>query len=135
MARLTQSTKATTTVVETVNLKPTARQMLLARFEEYGKLAAVVLEAKGTKKKPGRMRRIADEVAEIFRREKQGKALRNGCKVGDVGVKLVAGTRSVFDKVGFMKKHGLTQADFDEFTETADNEPYVRITLPGLEEE
>jgi len=135
MPRLTQTPKATTAVIEEVKLSITARQMLTTRLEEYGRLASQLLTIKGTKKSPGRMRRIQDEVEELFRKEKQGKALRAGCKVGDVGVKLVTGERSVFDKLGFMKQHGLTQADFDAFTEKADNAPYIKISIPGVEDE
>ena len=40
------------------------------------------------------------------------------------------GTRKEFNQLGFMKKHGLSQADFDRFTKEQDNAPYVRITAP-----
>mgnify|MGYP001573553865 CR=1 FL=1 len=118
----------TAAVVTEVKLAPQARKMLLERFEEHEKLAKVVKAAQGTKKKPGRMRRIADEVQELFRAEKQGKALLAGTALNEHRVKLVMGTRKVFDQMGFMKKHGLTQEDFDEFTEEVDSEPYVKIS-------
>ncbi len=137
MPRLTQKLagRATTTVTETVKLKTNVRAMLVERFAEYAKLSTALKELKGTKKKPGRMRRIQDEVAELFRREKQGKALLKGCDIDGFKVKMVGGKRSVFDKLGFMEKHGLTEEDFAEFTETVDNEPYVRITAPGEDDD
>jgi len=135
MPRLTQITTATTTATTEVKLSTTARQMLTQRLDEYGRLAKQLLDIKGTKKTPGRMRRIQDEVQELFRKEKQGKALRAGCKIGDTGVKLVTGERSVFDKLGFMQHHGLTQTDFDAFTEKVDNAPYIKISIPGVEDE
>lgn len=121
---------ATTTVETTTEVKlvPTARKMLLERFEEHAALAKIVKDAKGTKKHPGRMRRIADEVQELFRKEKQGKALLAGTALEGHRVKLVMGKRNVFDKVGFMKAHGLTAEDFAAFTTESDNEPYVKIS-------
>ena len=127
-----------TTTVETTNevrLSPMARKMLLDRCEEHAKLAKVVSDIKGTKKHLGRMRRIADEVQTLFRAEKQGKALLAGTALEGHRVKLVMGSRAVFDKAGFMKKHGLSQADFDEFTESVDSEPYVKISHGGDEED
>lgn len=122
--------KATTevTVVNEVKLSPQARKMLLTRLEEHAELANQVRILKGTKKKPGRMRRIEEEVSELFRKEKQGKALLAGTKLEDHSLKLVIGKSKKFDQMGFMKKHGLSQADFDEFTTSSDNEPYIRFS-------
>ena len=129
--------QATTTiaVVEEVKLAPQARQMLLQRLEEHARLALIVKDAQGTKKHPGRMRRIADEVQELFRKEKQGKALLAGTSLDGHKVKLVIGSRKAFDQMGFMKKHGLSQADFDAFTTETDNEPYIKMSHPGSEDE
>ena len=129
------TTTATTTEVK---LQLHAKKMLIQRLDERAKLAKVVKDANGkpTKKNPagGRMRRIDQEIQEILKKEKQGKALLNGLELGGHTAKLTTGTRSVFDKMGFMKKHGLTQADFDEFTEDVDNEPYIKYTHPGVED-
>lgn len=129
------SLKATTetTVVAEVKLQPKARAMLMERFEEHDTLAKQVKSIKGTKKKPGRMKRIEEEVEALFRKEKQGKALLNGTSLDGHGVKMVLGKTKVFDQMGFMKKHGLTQDDFDEFTDYKDNAPYVKFTHPGDE--
>lgn len=124
-----------TTVTTEITLSPKVRQMLMARLEEHAKLAALVKEYNGTKKKPGRMRRIKDEIEELFVKEKQGKALVDGTKIGGHAIKLVTGKSKKFDQLGFMKQHGLTQADFDEFTDYSDNEPYIKLTAPGEEEE
>lgn len=129
--------QATTTVAvtQTVKLSPQARKMLLERVEEHARLAKQVQEIQGTKKNPGRMRRIKEEIQELFIKEKQGKALVDGTEFEGHRIKLVTGTSSKFDKLGFMKKHGLTQADFDEFTEYKDNDPYIKITAPGEPED
>ena len=128
---LTVTPKATTATVVEVKLKPSVRQMVLQRCSEYRDLAIQVRTIKGTKKKPGRMKRIETEIDELFTREKQGAALLDGTKLGGFGLKAVYGKRSVFDKMGFMKQHGLTQEDFDEFTTVEDNDPYIKITAPG----
>lgn len=135
--QLEVTTTATTTIQ--VKLQPHAKQMLVARLSERAKLAKMVKDASGkpTKKNPlgGRMRRIDQEIQEILKKEKQGKALLNGLELAGHTAKLTTGTRAVFDKLGFMKKHGLTQADFDEFTEDVDNEPYIKYTHPGVDDE
>lgn len=133
--KLTVAPKATVTTAVEVKLSPAARRMLLERGDEHAKLSAQVRDIKGTKKKPGRMKRIESEVDAIFTKEKQGAALLDGTTVAGYGFKAVYGKRAVFDKIGFMKKHGLTAADFEEFTTVQDNEPYIKITAPGQEEE
>lgn len=131
------SLKATTeaTVVTEVKLQPKARAMLMERMTEHDRLAKQVKDIKGTKKHPGRMKRIEDEVVNLFKKEKQGRALLDGTSLDGHGVKMVLGKTKVFDQMGFMKKHGLSQEDFDEFTEYKDNEPYVRFTHPGEDDE
>ena len=132
-----QRLSATTTVVQTatVSMKPQARAMLMERLDEHASISAQVATLKGTKKKPGRLYRIADEVVALFKKEKQGKALLDGTELEGHKVKLVIGKSKKFDAQGFMKKHGLTQADFDEFTDTVDNEPYVKFSHPGQEDD
>ena len=127
------SLRATTATVVTTNVKlaPKTRAMLLERLQEHQRLAATVKELKGTKKVPGRMRRIEDEVQTLFRKEKQGQALLDGTELEGHRMKLTTGKTKVFDQTGFMHKHGLSQADFDEFTSYKDNEPYVKFTHPG----
>jgi hypothetical protein len=133
--------QATTTVetTTTVTLKPQTRQMLVARFEEHAKLAAQAraINGKRTKKNPdgGRMKRLEKEIEQLVRADKQGKALVDGFALDGHTAKLVIGTRKKFDQMGFMKKHGLTQADFDEFTEEVDNAPYIKIGHGGDDEE
>lgn len=129
MARVKLAATTETKAVVEVKLQPQARQMLVTRGEEHSKLAKEIAERKG------RQERIREECETIFKKEKQGKALLNGTKVADYGFKLVTGKRKVFDQMGFMKKHGLTQADFDEFTEEVDNEPYVKISAPSEKKE
>lgn len=119
--------QATTEVTQTVALKNA--QMVLTRLEEHARLGKEIKERKG------RQERIRDEVQDIFVKEKQGKALANGTELGGHKLKLVTGKRKVFDQQGFMKKHGLTQADFDEFTDYNDNEPYIKLTAPGEKDE
>lgn len=98
--------------------------MLKARLEEHAKLAEDI----ATKK--GRQERIAAEVEELFAREGEGEALLDGCAVDEFKTKLVCGETSDFDKIGFMRKHGLTEEDFQEFTNKKPSKPYVRITPP-----
>lgn len=126
---------ATTTAQLEVKLSTSARVMLRKRCAEHASLAKQVAEIKGTKKKPGRMKRIEKEVDALFTKEGQGKALLDGTTVDGYKLKMVLGSRSVFDKLGFMKKHGLTEADFEEFTTSQDNEPYISIKAPGEEDE
>lgn len=123
--------EATTTVTTAVRLETRAQQLILQRCHEHAKLAATVKELKGTKKAPGRMKRIEGEIAELFTKAKQGKALAEGTELSGYKIKMVIGKTRKFDQRGFMLKHGLSQADFDAFTEYNDNDPYVRITAPG----
>ncbi len=125
--------QATTTVQTELKLSVQARRMMLERLQEHQTLAATVKSAKGTKKNPGRMKRIEDELDTLFIKEKQGKALLEGTELAGHTMKQVLGKRKVFDQAGFMKKHGLSQADFDEFTTYEDNEPYIKITHPDDE--
>lgn len=135
MPKMKLAVTTTTAVTTAVALKPTVRRMLLDRLEEHAKLQKQVTELSGkkTKKNPlgGRMKRLEAEVQELFRKEKQGKALLAGTELDGHKVKLVMGRTKKFDAEGFMKKHGLSQADFDEFTDYTDNEPYVKFTHPG----
>ncbi len=119
------------TVTTDVKLQPKTRVMLMERLHEHERLVAQVKDLKGTKKKPGRLYRIESEVVDIFKKEKQGKALLAGTSIDGHSLKLVIGKTKSFDQMGFMKKHGLSQADFDEFTTYKDNEPYVKFTHPG----
>lgn len=120
-----------TTVTTDVKLQPKTRVMLMERIQEHERISAQVRSLKGTKKKPGRLYRIADEVTELFRKEKQGKALLDGTTLNGHGLKMVIGKTKKFDQMGFMKKHGVSVADFEEFTTYSDNEPYVKFTHPG----
>lgn len=135
MPKLRTAPVATTAVMAEVKLSTKARQMLIERCREHATLAEQVRVIKGTKQKPGRMKRIETEVDDIFTKEKQGKALLDGTKVDGFGIKQAYGRRKVFDQQGFMKKHGVDMADFDEFTTYEDNEPYIRITAPGQKED
>jgi hypothetical protein len=135
MPKLSVAPQVTTSTRVEVKLSPAARRMLIERGEEHKKLRAVVAAAKGTKKKPGRMKRIETEVDTLFTKERQGAALLDGVEVGGHKFKMVLGKRSVFDKKGFMKKYGLGQADFDAFTTQEDNAPYIKITAEGDEDE
>ena len=126
---------ATTVATVEVKLSPRARQMVIQRCKEHAQLAAQVKDIKGTKTHPGRMKRIETEVDALFMKEKQGQALLDGTSIDGHRIKLVMGSRGVFDKHGFMKKHGLTEADFDAFTTLHDNEPYLRISAPGARDD
>ena len=133
--RLSMAPTATTTVQAEVRLSPSARRLFIERCEEHRKLREQVSAIKGTKKKPGRMKRIESELDTLFTAEKQGKALVDGTEIAGHRLKMVLGHRSVFDKIGFMKRHGLSAADFDEFTTTEDNAPYIKISAEGEEDE
>ena len=50
-------------------------------------------------------------------------------------LKMVEGKRKVFDQTGFMKKHGLSVEDFEEFTTYEPNEPYIKISKVGDKDE
>lgn len=135
MAKLSVTPQLTTTTKVEVKLSPAARRMLIERGEEHKKLRALVADAKGTKKKPGRMKRIEAEVDALATKEKIGSALMDGFEVGGHRFKMVLGQRSVFDKLGFMKKHGLSADDFEEFTTKEDNAPYIKISAEGEDDE
>jgi hypothetical protein len=135
MAKLSVAPQLTTTTKVEVKLSVQARRMLIERGEEHKKLRALVADAKGTKKKPGRMKRIESEVDALATKEKIGAALIDGFEVGGHRFKMVLGQRSVFDKLGFMKKHGLDEDDFQEFTTKEDNAPYIKISAEGEEDE
>lgn len=129
MARL--APVATTIQTTEVKLSTRARQMVKQRCEEHAVCARQVAELKGTKKRPGRMKRIEQEIDAVFTKERQGKALLDGTSIDQFKLKMVLGKRKVFDQLGFMKKHGVSQQDFDDFTTYEDNEPYIKISGPG----
>ncbi len=78
---------------------------------------------------------MATEVDELFTKERAGKALLDGTSLDGHRLKMVLGKHKVFDQMGFMKKHGVTQEDFDEFTTEEDNTPYIRMTGPKEKED
>lgn len=129
MGKLALKATTETTVTTEVKLKPQTRTMVLARAEEHASLAT---DIKGKKE---RQERIRGEISDLFRKDKQGKALLEGTKLAGFGLKFVEGHTSKFDKVGFMKKHGLSQEDFDEFTESVPKKGYVKVTAPGAKED
>ena len=133
MARPKLVAAATTrTVVETaVKLSPKVREMLLVRADEMCRIRDTVRALVGTKKKPGRSYRIRDEFYELFIKEKQGKALVKGCEVDGYSYRLKKGSRKVFDRIGFMQAHDLTEEDFDKFTTVVENESYVEVRKIG----
>lgn len=118
------SISVTTTVEQTIKMSTKAKQMLLTRAREHAALADQEKEIKRRKKA------IEGEVDALFVKEGQGAALADGTKVDGIAFKLVTGDSPDFDKLGFMKAHGLTEADFEEFTTRKPKTPYVRITLP-----
>ncbi len=132
---LSVAPKATTTTTTELKLDVNVRRMMLERLQEHATLAATVKSAKGTKKAPGRMKRIEEELDTLFIKARQGKALLEGTELGGHKMKQVLGKRKVFDQQGFMKKHGLSQDDFDDFTTYEDNDPYIKITHPGETED
>lgn len=115
----------TATVTTAVKLETKAHQMLRARCEEHAQLAITIKSAKS------RQDRIKGEVEELFKKAKQGKALADGTEIEGHKLKMVCGTTSKFDKFGFMKKHGLSEDDFAEFTTQEPNKPYIKISAPG----
>lgn len=125
MPKLALKATTETTVTTEVKLKPATRTMVVARGEEYTSLASNI------KRDKTRQGRIRDEVSELFRKDKQGAALLEGTKIAGFGFKFVGGSTRKFDQMGFMKKHGLSQADFDEFTEDVPKKAYVKVTAPG----
>lgn len=135
MLKLKTAPAATVTTTTELKLDVNVRRMLIERLQEHAKLYALVKAAKGTKKTPGRMKRIEEEIDTLFIKARQGKALLEGCELAGHKMKQVLGKRKVFDQLGFMKKHGVTQEDFDEFTTYVDNDPYIKLTHPGEAEE
>jgi hypothetical protein len=128
LPRLTTAPQLTTSTKVEVKLSTAARRMLIERCDEHRKLRGQVRDIKGTKKKPGRMKRIETEIDTLFTKEKQGKALLDGTEINGHKLKMVLGKRKVFDQLGFMKKHGLSAEDFAEFTTYEDNDPYIKIS-------
>lgn len=115
--------ETTTQVTATVNLKNAP--MVVSRCEEHVKLGKVVKDAQA------RQKRIREEIPDIFKKDKQGKALVQGCEIGEYGLKLVTGKRKVIDWNGLMDDFGFTPADLERYTSEEDNEPYVKITKKG----
>lgn len=132
MAKLKQTPNVEATVETTVQLKMSvqARQELSKLLFDRKQIVDWEKTAIGTKEKPGRRRNIDNEIQDLFKREKQGRALIEGCNFDGTGLIMVVGSSKKFDQIGFMKKHGLTQADFDEFTEVTVNDPYLKVTSP-----
>lgn len=135
MAGVKLQATTTATVTTSIKLSPKVKKMILERSEEHAKLAAVVKAAKGTKKKPGRMKRIENEVQDLVQKEGQGEALMDGIEIEGHKMKMVCGHTKKFDQVGFMKHYGLSQADFDKFTAYVPSTPYMKMSAPGEEDE
>lgn len=129
MPRVKLQATTTQTVTTTVKLSPKARVMAKERCEEHTKLGKVVKDA------TARQKRIRVEVDALFTKEGQGRALLDGTDLDGYRLKLVEGKRKVFDQMGFMKKHGLSVEDFEDFTTYEPNEPYVKIGKAGDKDE
>lgn len=128
MARLKATVQATTTVKAEVKLSPKAKAMLLERAAEHARLAKVIKDAKD------RQSRIRQEEEDIFIKEKQGKALANGCEIDGWKFKLVCGTSKRLNKETLVEL-GCDPDWLEEATEEKSNEPYVKITAPGEKDE
>jgi hypothetical protein len=137
MAALKTSLKPTTTVETTTEVKMSvkARQMLVSRLEEHQEGCRIVREWKGTKKTPGRLKRIEQEVEDLFKKEKQGKALVDGTALDGHRLKHTGGTTKVFDKQGFLKHHGLTEADYNAFVTEKPKTAFIKFTHPDSEDD
>lgn len=128
MAKLKLAATTTTAVTTEVALKPQARTMLKKRCEEHASLAKAIKDAKG------RQERIKGEIEELFQKEGYGAALMDGTELAGHRIKMVCGETSDFDRIGFMKHHGLSQEDFDAFTSKKPKKPYIKVTAPGEKE-
>lgn len=116
---------ATTQPTVEVGLQTKTHQMVKARCEEHAQLG------KRIKTDTARQKRIREEIDTLFTKDGQGTALVDGTSLDGHKMKWVFGKRKVFDQMGFMKKHGVTQEDFDEFTTYNNNEPYIKMSAPG----
>lgn len=117
--------ETTAAVTTAVNITTKGRAMLVTRCEEYTTLGREIKDRKE------RQSRIVKEIDTLFTKEKQGQALVDGTSIDRYRVKLVTGKTKKFDKLGFMKKHGLTNEDFAEFEEEVDKKPYIKVSAAG----
>ncbi len=120
-----QTLTATATVTTNLKLSPKQVAMITARIEENAKLAAEIAE------REARRKRLKDEVQSIFADAGEELALIDGCEVGGVSLSMVTGSVPKWDKVGFLKKHNLSAADYEEFVKTTPKEPYLLIGKKG----
>mgnify|MGYP001614931386 CR=1 FL=1 len=76
-------------------------------------------------------KRLKDEVQSIFADAGEELALIDGCEVGGVSLSMVTGSVPKWDKVGFLKKHNLSAADYEAFVKTTPKDPYLLIVKKG----
>ncbi len=120
-----QQLTATARVTTTLNLSVKQLQMIQARCQENEQLALEISE------KEARRGRLKDEIESLFADAGEEIQLMDGCEVAGYPLKLVAGSTAKWDKTGFLKRFGLSAADYEEFVKTTPKEPYLLIGKKG----
>ena len=113
----------TTTTETTVKLAPKARAMILTRLQENAALATQIDALKA------RQDRLKDELEDVFRKEKQGKALADGCAIDGYKLKVVIGESKKLNQLRLVEL-GCDPAWLEEATETVPKKPYLLLTAP-----
>lgn len=123
MPTTTTAITATVQQVMTVKLKPTTRQMVLARCEENARLSTQI------KALEVRQKRLKQEVHELFVKDGQGKPLLDGVDIDGHKVTLICASRDVLNRATLIEL-GCEPSWIAEATDHVPNEPYLKITAP-----
>ena len=119
----------TTTQTVKVQLAPKLLTQVRQALQTYAELTTKVKELK---------RLAAGELADIealFEKGKAAEALDNGTSVDDYKLKVVRGYSSTLDKKFLMDEFGVTADMLTQATTTKPKKPYLKITVPGEQEE
>jgi len=118
----------TTTQTTEVKLVPALKRKLLLKLRAYEELVAQAHAIKSAQTK------IKGEVETLFIDADEFAALQDGAAVGDYKLKYVSPVRSSLDKKRLLAQ-GVTMAQIEFATVSRPTKPYVKITVPGADED
>lgn len=116
----------TTTVKQTVKLRPALRTQIVMQLTEYGRLAIqeAALRAELTNRK--------HQLEAAFESAGQADVLDSGVDVDGYRLKIVHSVSTMLNKKFLMEEYGVTAEMLEAATTTKPKKPYLKVTLPGF---
>jgi len=119
----------TTTVVQTVKLSPALRTKVLKMLQIYAETDAQMKAIKTAKVA------ALSAVERLFEQAGEAEALDQGCAIDGFKLKVVMGRTSTLNVKFLMEEFGVTAEMLEQATESKAKKPYLKITVPGGDEE